>query len=128
MGPRAGLDVLEKRKIFCHTGIRTPDLRDRSLVSTVVNLFPSVLMVRILTHGKTLVVVCVAGCSSTPSLQPPSRHSNRHNGFARAELALTRPLPFRREESVTSDVRMCAVSTSSDVRQVIIRTGRGAKT
>lgn len=118
MGPRGHLVVLKKIKISCPYG-------DSNI--TIFNLFSSVLMMRVI-HGNTLVKVCVAVCSSTPSLQPPSRHSIRYNGFARAELALTRPLPFRREVSGKSDVRLCAVSPSSDVRQVIIRTGRGAKT
>ena len=124
--PRRPSGRFREEKNSCPLGVRTPDRPARSPV--VTNLFTSILMMRVATHGHTLVIVCVAVCSSTPSLQPPSRHSIRHNGFARAELALTRPLPFRREESGTSDVRLCAVSPSSDVRQVIIRTGRGAKT
>ena len=43
MSPRAGLDKLEKRKIFCpFTGIRNPDRPARSLVFYLgQNLFES---------------------------------------------------------------------------------------
>ena len=38
MGPRNGLEVSEKRKIFTPTGIRTLDLPDRSLPTTQLRL------------------------------------------------------------------------------------------
>ena len=72
MGPRAGLDIREERKICCPYGIRTPDRPARNLVTVLTELSRLVLSpvyVKYVVLYVNLKSYAPAPCSYTPNSQ-----------------------------------------------------------